>query len=158
MLPFLMIPAWDLRDRPGGGGSNRQCHRWHSLVVEGGEGDCPTISHPHPHLTSAPAISFGLGRHRRGRDAWLKKAVRASPGCIFGDWQGGLAVGQLVVAAHGGDVAVVMALGSPVSGSLRLLQLVWCAAAARGWRQRAVLSWNPPELQMGRKKRAHFVV
>lgn len=38
MLPFLMIPAWDLRDRPGGGGSNRQCHRWHSLVVEGGEG------------------------------------------------------------------------------------------------------------------------
>lgn len=90
----------------------------------GWEGDCPTIRiririlHLHPRSLSAWADTNGA------RDAWLKKAVRASLGWIFGDWQGGLAVGQLVVAAHGGDVAVVMALGSPVSGSLRLLQLV----------------------------------
>lgn len=71
MLPFLMIPAWDLRDRPGGGGSNRQCHRWHSLVVEGGEGGGRGIArrsriririlHLHPRSLSAWADTDGGG-------------------------------------------------------------------------------------------------
>lgn len=45
----------------------------------GWEGDCPTISHPHPHLASAPAISFGLGRHKRRAGRLAQESCQGIP-------------------------------------------------------------------------------